>query len=261
MKKYLLDLLWFGWQQALCCIFAAGIFAGLILTRYTTFGIPRYDLMLIMCLLLQAILIFSKIETKNELLVICLFHVIGLALEIFKVSVGSWSYADHGNIRIGNVPLYSGFMYAAIASYMCQSWRRLKLDVRNVPMKPTLALAALIYANFFTHHWLPDVRWFLVIAVIFVLRSSTIHFTVRGSKYKIPTTLSFFLIGFFVWIAENFSTFVGAWRYPNQRAGWSIVHTGKISSWSILVIFSFILVLWLKSYEHKITKAQTSSNL
>jgi uncharacterized membrane protein YoaT (DUF817 family) len=51
-----------------------------------------------------------------------------------------------------------------------------------------------------------------------------------------PLSLSFILIGFFIWIAENIATFFGAWQYPNQRDGWSLVHLGKVSSCVLLVI-------------------------
>jgi len=41
------------------------------------------------------------------------------------------------------------------------------------------------------------------------------------------------LIGFFIWLAENISTFFGVWRYPNQVGAWAVVHLGKWSSWSV----------------------------
>jgi uncharacterized membrane protein YoaT (DUF817 family) len=61
-----------------------------------------------------------------------------------------------------------------------------------------------------------------------------------------PLMLSFFLIGFFIWVAENISTFLGAWRYPNQEHTWQLVHIGKISSWFLLVVISIIIVAQLK---------------
>ena len=61
--------------------------------------------------------------------------------------------------------------------------------------------------------------------------------------------LAFALIGFFVWIAENISTFFGAWAYPNQHQGWQIVHAGKISSWALLVVITLIIVADLKHYK------------
>jgi hypothetical protein len=61
-----------------------------------------------------------------------------------------------------------------------------------------------------------------------------------------PLVLSFALIGFFVWVAENISTYLGAWVYAEQRAGWRVVSLWIISSWVLLVIVSFILVADLK---------------
>ncbi len=61
-----------------------------------------------------------------------------------------------------------------------------------------------------------------------------------------PLSLSFILIGFFIWIAENITTFFGAWQYPNQEGSWNIVHIGKISSWFLLVVISIIIVAQLK---------------
>ena len=58
--------------------------------------------------------------------------------------------------------------------------------------------------------------------------------------------LAFVLVGFFIWIAENIATFLGAWQYPHQAAAWAPVHLQKVGSWSLLVILSFIIVAQLK---------------
>ena len=47
--------------------------------------------------------------------------------------LGSWGYPEPGVLKIGIVPVFSGFMYAAVASYVCQSFRWLKLQLRNYP--------------------------------------------------------------------------------------------------------------------------------
>ena len=60
------------------------------------------------------------------------------------------------------------------------------------------------------------------------------------------------LIGFFIWLAENISTFRGLWRYPNQLGAWSLVHIGKWSSWSLLVIMTFTIIAGLKYIKAKI---------
>ncbi|MNN65023.1 hypothetical protein D3C81_1804990 [compost metagenome] len=61
-----------------------------------------------------------------------------------------------------------------------------------------------------------------------------------------PLVVSFLLVGFFIWVAENISTLLGAWRYPDQEHAWQIVHLGKISSWFLLVVISLIIVAQLK---------------
>jgi uncharacterized membrane protein YoaT (DUF817 family) len=172
------------------------------------------------------------------------------------VHVGSWSYPAGGIIKIGGVPLYSGFMYAAIASYICQAWRRMQLHVEGVPMRATMITAVLIYVNFYTNHWLPDMRWPLVLLVLFLLRKVSVRYVVRKTTYRMPLYMSFALIGFFVWIAENIGTYIGAWQYPNQADGWKFVHASKVGSWAILIIFSFMLVLWLKTEKEELTRHQ-----
>ena len=55
------------------------------------------------------------LETKKEVGVICFFHLLGVSMEIFKVSHGAWTYPDDGFSKVMGVPLYSGFMYASVA--------------------------------------------------------------------------------------------------------------------------------------------------
>ncbi|WPP49074.1 DUF817 domain-containing protein [Catalinimonas niigatensis] len=251
--KQLID---FGIQQALSCIFAVLIFATLALSKVVEIpGLYRYDFILIVCLLIQFLMIYSKLESWDELKVICLFHLIGLALELYKVQMGSWSYPEAAVSKIGGVPLYSGFMYASVASYICQVWRRLELRFMHWPPDYwTYPLALAIYLNFFTHHFLPDIRWWIIGALFLIFGRSYVRFTVKGEVYPIPTILSFLLIGFFIWIAENISTFFGAWQYPNQSQSWQWVHLSKISSWFLLVIISIIIVANLKQLKYGAAK-------
>jgi len=245
-RESLLDLLAFGRVQALSCVFAVAIFAGLAVTRVVDVGVPRYDALLVWCLLVQVVLVVTRLETRDELLVICVFHVLGLGLEVFKVAVGSWSYPEPGVLRLGDVPLYSGFMYAAVASYVCQAWRRLDLRVDPVPMAATMAVAVGFYVNFFTDHWVTDLRWVLLGVATLLIARRSVTFRVRGVDRRMPLLVSFALIGVFIWVAENVATLLGAWTYASQADGWSLVHPSKIGSWMVLVIFSFVLVLWLK---------------
>ncbi len=80
------QLVRFGWEQALSCLFPVVIFASLAITQVVPLPfLPRYDWLLIIFLLMQVWMVFSGLETRDELKVITLFHLIGLALEIFKV--------------------------------------------------------------------------------------------------------------------------------------------------------------------------------
>lgn len=154
--------------------------------------------------------------------------------------------------------MYSGFMYASVASYLCQAWRRLKVElVKWPPFFAVVPLAAAIYLNFFTHHFSIDIRWWLSGLVIIVFWQTWVTYEVNGARYRMPLALSFVLIGFFIWIAENIATFFGAWKYPNQIDTWSLVHLGKVSSWLLLVIVSFLIVASLKQVkEQNPTKAE-----
>ncbi|XXM70572.1 DUF817 domain-containing protein [Lysinibacillus sphaericus] len=249
------QLVRFGREQALSCLFPVVIFASLALTKVIPLPfLPRYDWLLIICLVMQWGMLRSGLETRDELKVITLFHLIGLALELFKVHMGSWAYPEEGYSKVFGVPLYSGFMYASVASYLCQAWRRLKVElVKWPPFWAVVALAAAIYLNFFTHHFWMDIRWWLSALVIIVFWKSRVLYEVGGRKYRMPIALSFVLIGFFIWIAENIATFFGAWEYPNQSDAWSLVHLGKVSSWLLLVIVSFLIVASLKRVKGKET--------
>lgn len=250
--QFLVKLLSFGYQQALCCIFPVAIFATLAFTQYI--DVPffyRYDFILLICICVQFLMVYFKLETIDELKVISLFHLIGLFLELYKVSKGSWVYPQFAYTKIGDVPIYSGFMYASVASYICQAWRRFDLRFHDWPSSwITFPLAAAIYFNFFTLHYLPDMRWIIIVSLFFIFRRSYVSFVCRGATYKMNIILSFLLIGSFIWVAENISTFLGAWQYPNQERHWNVVHIGKLSSWFLLVIISIIIVANLKHIKY-----------
>ncbi|WP_102029068.1 DUF817 domain-containing protein [Salirhabdus sp. Marseille-P4669] len=255
------QLVHFGWEQALSCLFPVVIFASLAITQLISLPLlPRYDWLLLICIIMQWFMVHSGLETRDELKVITLFHIIGLALEIFKVHMGSWAYPEEGNFKIFGVPLYSGFMYASVASYLCQAWRRLNIELINwPPFWAVVPLAAAIYLNFFTHHYWIDIRYWLAGLVVLVFWQASVSYKVNGKRYRMPIVLSFILIGFFIWIAENIATFFGAWEYPNQRDSWSLVHLGKLSSWLLLIIVSFLIVATLKQVKGSTSK-KTDAN-
>ncbi|MEI7512093.1 MAG: DUF817 domain-containing protein [Candidatus Uhrbacteria bacterium] len=244
------EFLQFGFKQARACIFAGSFFVLLLLSNYLPLGpIYRYDFLFVASLLIQWVLYITKIETKDEIKTIALFHVLGLCLELYKTNptIGSWSYPEPGILKILTVPLFSGFMYAAVGSYISQSWRIMKLKlVGPVRYAAASALGISIYLNFFTNHYIPDGRFLLIPLVFIVFWGTSVEFTVTKKIRRMPLSFSFLLIAFFIWIAENISTFYGAWKYPHQLTTWSMVSFGKISSWYLLVIISFILIAYLK---------------
>jgi uncharacterized membrane protein YoaT (DUF817 family) len=244
------ELLLFGWKQVRACVFAGSFFAVLVVSKELPLGaLPRYDFLLLAALAIQATLLLLRVESPAEAAVLTVFHLLGLGLEWFKTQphIGSWSYPEPAFSKLGAVPLYTGFMYAAVASYMCQAWRLLALRLTGYPPHAlSLLVCMAIYANFFTRHWIGDFRWWLVAAVIAAFAKTHVHFTVSKAERSMALLASFVLIGFFVWVAENFATFFGAWVYPNQAQAWAVVSMDKISSWALLVIVTFILVADLK---------------
>lgn len=244
-------------EQAKSCIFPVVIFLSLAITKVIHLSlIARYDLILIICLITQVLMVVTKRETWDEVKVICVFHLIGLALELYKTHMGSWAYPEEGWTKISGVPLYSGFMYASVASYMCQAWRRFDITLGNWPSTWVVcALSAGIYFNFYTDHFIYDFRWVLKVATLIIFHRTVVYFTVNDRTYKMPVALSFVLIGFFIWVAENIATFFSAWQYPNQEQGWHLVGIGKMSSWLLLVIVSFMIVATLKHVKGKMKQA------
>jgi uncharacterized membrane protein YoaT (DUF817 family) len=218
-------------------------------------GIPRYDLLLVIALAIQAWMLWAKLETWDEVKAITLFHLIGFGLEVFKTSsaIRSWSYPDFAYTKVLGVPLFSGFMYAAVGSYIIQAWRLFDLRVRHHPPYWLAAVIALgIYANFFTHHYVADVRWYLAACALGMYARTSVTYRPLDRDRTMPLLLSFILIGFFVWLAENISTFFGVWAYPEQLGAWTRVHVGKWSSWSLLVIMTFTIVANLKHIKDRI---------
>lgn len=262
MAAFLWEFFLFGVKEARACIFAGSFLFLLLLSHHIPlFGLARYDFLFLAALGIQAVLLAARLETKDEALVLAAFHVLGLLLELFKTNpaIGSWSYPEEGFFKIGTVPLYSGFMYAAVASYMCQAWRVLDLELENYPSYwQSVPLAAGVYLNFFTRHFVPDVRWVLAAGIFFVFRRCRVHFTVWRQRRVMPLVMSFALIGFFIWVAENAATFLGAWAYPEQRSGWQVVSLRIISSWVLLAIVSFIIVADLKHVRAKLSEVTGS---
>ncbi|PXX45270.1 uncharacterized membrane protein YoaT (DUF817 family) [Undibacterium pigrum] len=259
-RRFLLEFWYFGIKEIRACLFVGLFFASiLIVPKAGLFGLPRYDVLFVIALLIQGGMVWSKLETVDELKAVTLFHLVGFALEVFKVSgqIQSWAYPEFGYTKLWGVPLFSGFMYASIGSYIIQAWRLFDLRIRHHPPYWMAALIGiLIYLNFFTHHYIGDYRWYLAACALGLYARSSVVFRPLDRDRSMPLLLSFVLIGFFIWLAENMGTFFGIWRYPNQLGAWSTVHLGKWSSWSLLVIMTFTIVAHLKHIKRHIHIAE-----
>jgi uncharacterized membrane protein YoaT (DUF817 family) len=134
-------------------------------------------------------------------------------------------------------------MYAAVGSYIARAWRLFDFRFSAHPrFAPAAILALAIYLNFFSHHYLPDARVLLFIALAWLFRRTRVHYRIRRVHRRMPLLLGFVLVALFIWLAENVGTFSRAWLYPAQRHGWSVVPPGKLGSWLLLMVISYVMV-------------------
>ena len=244
-KAFLREFIIFGFKQAWACLFGGAMLFALLATKYLwqpEWELTRYDFLFIYALIIQVTFLLLKLETLEEAKVIFLFHIVGTVMEIFKTHVGSWIYPEENLLRIGGVPLFSGFMYSCVGSYITRVTKITNLRYLNYP-KPiyTYILAILIYVDFFTHHYTYDIRAALFAFAIIIYFPTRVYFTVDKIARWMPLLLAATLTAFFIWIAENLGTFTATWRYPDQQV-WKMVSIGKLGSWFLLIIISFVLV-------------------
>jgi uncharacterized membrane protein YoaT (DUF817 family) len=241
----LYEFLRFGVKQAWACLFGALMLALIIATKFWyphAATLARYDLLVLGAVAIQAALIGFKLETWEEVRVILIFHIAGTVMELFKTSVGSWIYPEPSLLRIAGVPLYSGFMYGAIGSYLTRVWRLLDFRFTHHPPLWTISVLSIaIYINFFSHHYLPDIRIPLLFATAALFGRTTVHYRMWLVYRQMPLLLGFALVAFFIWIAENIGTGMGAWIYPSQAHHWSMVSPAKLVAWFLLMIVSYTL--------------------
>lgn len=240
------EFLLFGLKQAWACLFGGAMLALLLATKFwwpEAAPVARYDFLVLGALAIQAFMLLTRLERWDEAVVILIFHVVGTAMEVFKTAQGSWIYPEASLLRIGGVPLFSGFMYAAIGSYIARIWRLFAVRFENYPplWAPWL-LALLAYANFFTHHYVVDIRWGLFAFSVAIFWRTWFTFTADLATRRMPMIAGALLVALFIWIAENLGTFASAWIYPEQRDGWRMVGFSKLGSWYLLIMLSFVLV-------------------
>jgi uncharacterized membrane protein YoaT (DUF817 family) len=239
----------FGVKQAWACLFGAAMLALLLATHFAYprgVWLARYDFLTLGGVAIQLAMLHYKLETREEAGIILVFHIVGTAMEIFKTYVGSWVYPEASVLRIAGVPLFSGFMYAAVGSYIARCWRLFDFEFSNHPPLWALGvLATAIYVNFFAHHYLWDLRTLLFAAIAVLFGRCWIYFKVWRVHRRMPLLVGFGLVALFIWLAENIGTFTAAWVYPTQKSAWHMVSVGKLGAWFLLMIISYALVAGL----------------
>ena len=229
--------------QFSAAIFGILILSAIMLTAFIwqdDWPLYRYDFLFIAVLAFQIWLLATGRETWAEARVIFVFHIVGVIMEIFKTSVGAWIYPEEAVFRLGGVPLFTGFMYSAVGSYIARGWKLSDMRLSGAPAQWAGGLLALaIYINFYSHHFIPDARYVLMAVTVLLYWRCWAHFPAMG---RVPVLALFFLVGVLVYAAENVGSVSGTWLYPNQMKEWAPVPIGKLGSWTLLMIVSFSLV-------------------
>ncbi|MEO1329991.1 MAG: DUF817 family protein [Pseudomonadota bacterium] len=241
----------FAARQASAALFGILLLALIVLSRAAwpeAPAIARYDALFAAALALQALLIATRLETWDEARVILIFHLTGTAMELFKTAHGSWSYPEPSLIRIEGVPLFTGFMYAAVGSYMARAWRLFDLRLERAPAFWAMAaLAVAAYVNFFAHHFIWDLRSALFAAAALLFWRTRLSGGWRAAghraRFRAPFLMVFLGVALLIWGAENVATASRIWLYPAQLEAWRPVALAKIGSWFLLGLLSFTLVL------------------
>lgn len=252
---FLYEFVRFGLKQGWACLFG-GAMVGLLIATSLWYPhnalLSRYDFLFLAALAIQIAMLAFRLETLEEAKVILIFHAVGTLMELFKTAIGSWIYPEAALFRLGGVPLFSGFMYASVGSYIARSWRLFDFRfVRHPPLWALFAVSAGIYVNFYSHHYFVDIRLGLFAALALLCGRTWLYYKVHYHHRRMPLLLGLFLVAVFIWIAENFGTLTRTWIYPSQINGWAMVPLGKLSSWFLLMTISYVMVAWVnKPQDH-----------
>lgn len=253
----------FGLKQAYACLFGGYLLLVMLGTRlwYPLDGLHRYDFIFLAAVSFQVALLVLRLETLREATVIVTFHLVATVMELFKTSdaIGSWAYPEDFVFGIANVPLFTGFMYSAVGSYIARIWRIFEFEFSHYPPRAwTIGLVIAIYINFFSHHFIPDLRWGLLLLTVMLFWRTTIFYRVRKTPRQMPLLLGWLLVALFIWVAENVATWANIWIYPNQAQSWQLVPVAKISSWYMLMLLSFVLITVINDIRIRAPRAALS---
>ncbi|GFE65885.1 hypothetical protein KIN_29590 [Litoreibacter roseus] len=241
VAEFVMFVLKQGWAALFGILFVFAILGSTVIWQ-DDWALSRYDGLFLFAVITQILMLALRLETWAEARVILLFHLTGTAMELFKVNAGSWTYPEGAIFMIAGVPMFSGFMYASIGSYIARVIRI--FEMRFAPYPPywlSLAFGVAIYVNFFAHHFLPDIRLALFAGTLILFARTRVWFYVGRSPRWMPMPLAAFLCASVVWIAENVGTMTQTWTYAGQDA-FEMVSFAKMGSWYLLLFVAFVTV-------------------
>src|SRR5690606_4473501 len=134
--------------------FGAFLLSIFLLTELVTIPvISRYDFIFLAAVGFQLCALTFRFERPREFAVIIIFHLLATGMELFKThpAIGSWTYpgVETAVFALATVPLFTGFLYSAVGSYISRAFMFLNLSYERFPAYYHLwILAILIYLNF-----------------------------------------------------------------------------------------------------------------
>jgi uncharacterized membrane protein YoaT (DUF817 family) len=225
----------------------AGLFAGLFFIPFfitpTTgmLSIARDDILFGLAIGIQIWMHKTKLQSNHELKMVILFYVLGFILEYFKLktATGIETLAHTSWSNINGVPLFVGFIYAALSSYMMQAWRLFTLRIRHYPPYwMAITLAGLSYLHFFSQH---DYVAYFTACAVGLYGPSLILFKSHSRERQAPLLLSAILIGGFIYLANSICHF---YSLSNPISPWPNTHQSQ--SVFLLIIFSISIIVHSK---------------
>ncbi len=230
----------------------AGLFGGVLMVAIAVsnaiwndaWPVARYDVLLVLAVVVQGLFLLFRLESREEVLALVGFSILGLGMEIYNTAAGNWTYPEEGVFAVAHVPLFVGAMYSAVGVCVLRMIRIFEMSFVPFPPKwAGVALGIAIYINFFTQHFLYDIRIVLFVLLIVLFWRTRIEFTpFKGRRWSMPMLASLFFSALGVWLAENLGTITGTWAYDGQSQ-YEWVSLATLGSWALFLYVALMVAL------------------